>query len=155
MITYIEIKTAIKNDQWDRAITILRDKYENKPELYLTLEKIRKSVNLDRRITWREFLEVVFGKMDRFKSKNELLEDECDKFISIYKPQSDLVPLIKTFLKSYVSDEEFRKIIDEKNFAQLNLLPLFPLDELKTLGDWRDIITEYVKNYVPLNTYAA
>jgi len=150
-----EIKTAIKNDQWDRAITILRDKYENKPELYLTLEKIRKSVNLDRRITWREFLEVVFGKMDRFKSKNELLEDECDKFISIYKPQSDLIPLIKTFLKSYVSDEEFRKTIDEKNFAQLNLLPLFPLDELKTLGEWRIIITEYVKDYVPLNTYVA
>ncbi len=150
-----EIKQAIEQEQWDRAIRILRDKYENKPELYLTLEKIRKSVNLDRRITWREFLEIVFGRIDRFKTKNEMLEDECAKFISIYKPDSELIPSIKNFLKAYVSNEEFRKIIDEKSFTKLNFSPLFPLDELKTLGDWMNIIVEYVKDYVSLNTYVA
>ncbi len=148
-----EIKTAVENEQWERAVSILRVKYENKPKLYLTLEKIRRSVNLDRRISWREFLEVVFGRLDRFKRKNELLEDECDKFISIYKPDNDLVPIIKNFLKNYVSDEDFRKIINKGSFAQLNFYPLFTLDELATLGEWRNIIVEYVKDYVPLNTY--
>jgi type I restriction enzyme R subunit len=150
-----EIKLAIEREQWERAIDILRKKYENKPELFLTLEKIRKSENLDRRLTWREVLERIFGFIDRFKTKDEKLEEECAKFISIYKPQSKDVPYIKNFLKAYVSDEDFRKIIDEKNFAELNFYPGFSIDELKTLGKWRDIITEYVKDYIIFNLYAA
>ena len=69
-----EIKQAVENEQWEKAIAAVREKYENKPQLYLTLEKIRKSENLDRRLTWREFLERVFGFIPGFKSKNEKLE---------------------------------------------------------------------------------
>ncbi len=150
-----DIKQAVENEQWERAILILREKYENKPELYLTLEKIRKSENLDRRITWREVLERIFGLIDRFKTKDEKLEEECDKFISIYKPESQYIPYIKTFLKAYVGDEEFRKIIDNKNFADLNFYPGFSMEELIKLGEWRDKIVEYAKDYIVFNTYAA
>ena len=151
----IEIKKAVENEQWDRAIIILREKYENKPELYLTLEKIRKSENLDRRITWREVLERIFGFIDKFKTKDEKLEEECDKFISIYKPDSQYVPYIKNFIKAYISDNEFRKIIDEKRFGDLNFYPSFSMEELIKLGKWRDIITNYAKDYIVFNTYAA
>lgn len=150
-----EIKIAVENEQWDRAISIIREKYEDKPELFLTLEKIRKSENLDRRITWREVLERIFGLIDRFKTKDEKLEEECDKFISIYKPESEKVPYIKTFLKAYVSDENFRKIIDSGKFADLNFYPGFSANELKLLGNWRDTIIEYVKDYIIFNTYVA
>ncbi len=149
-----EIKQAVENEQWERAILILREKYENKPELYLTLEKIRRNENIDRRITWREVLERIFGFIDRFKTKDEKLEEECDKFISIYKPDSQYVPYIKNFLKAYVSDEEFRKIIDEKNFTALNFYPSFSMEELIELGKWRDIVPEYAKDYIPFNIYA-
>ncbi len=150
-----EIKQAIEREQWDRAIDILRKKYENKPELFLTLEKIRKSENLDRRLTWREVLERIFGFIDRFKTKDEKLEEECAKFISIHKPESKDVPYIKNFLKAYVSDDNFRKIIDEKKFTELNFYPGFSIEELKALGKWRDIITEYAKDYIIFNLYAA
>ena len=46
----------------------------------MNLEKIKRSQNLDRRVTWREVLEKVFGFIDGFKNKDDLLEDECDKF---------------------------------------------------------------------------
>ncbi len=148
-----EIKTAVENEQWDRAVQIMRNKYEDKPKLFLNLEKIRKSENLDRRLSWREFLERIFGLIDSFKGKNELLEEECEKFISIYKPESKYVPYIKNYLKAYVTDEKFREIINNKHFGDLNVYPGFPMSEFKALNGWREIVPEYIKDYVPVNAY--
>jgi len=148
-----EIKEAVSREQWDKAVGILRDKYEDKPELYLNLEKIRKSENLDRRLTWREFLERVFGLIDAFKSKDEKLEEEVEKFISIYKPESKYVPYIRNYLKAYITDERFREIINNRHFAELNVYPGFSMQEFKALNGWRDTVPEYVKDYVPVNQY--
>ena len=148
-----DVKQAVEKEQWEKAIAILRDKYENKPELYLNLEKIRKSENLDRRLTWREFLERIFGFITGFKSKDEKLEEECEKFISIYKPDSKYVPYIKNYLKAYVSDEQFRQIINNKRYGELDFYPAFTKDEFRALNDWRDIVPEYAKDYIPFNTY--
>ncbi len=149
----IDIKDAVDNEQWDKAISIVREKYEDKPELYLNLEKIRNSENIDRRITWRELLEKVFGLIDTFKSKDEKLEAECEKFISIHKPESKYVPYIKNYLKAYVTDEHFRNIINNKHFSDLNVYAGFPMSEFKKLNSWREKVPEYVKNYISINTY--
>ncbi len=148
-----EIKTAIENEQWDKAVHIVREKYEDKPKLFLNLNKICKSENLDRRLSWREFLERIFGLIDRFKDKDELLEEECEKFISIYKPESKYVPYIKNYLKAYVTDEKFRNIINNKHFADLNVYAGFSMPEFKALNGWRDVVPEYVKDYVPINQF--
>ena len=141
-----DIKIAVDNEQWEKAITITRERYEDKPELYLTLEKIRRSENLDRRVTWREVLERVFGLIDRFKNKNELLEEECDKFIAIYKPASQYILYIKNFMKAYIADSHFRDIID--NDGDLHHYPGFSFAEYKALNSWRDKIPGYVKDYL-------
>ena len=146
-----EIKTAVENEQWEKAVNITRKKYENKPELYINLQKIKKSESLDRRLTWREFLERIFGFIKKFKSKEELLEDECEKFISIHKPKNEYIPYIKNFIKAYISDEKFRYNIDNKNFPRDYAGFTFP--EYKALNGWRDIIPEYVKDYVRINTF--
>jgi type I restriction enzyme, R subunit len=150
-----EISLAVDNEQWDRAISIVRNKYENQPELYMTLERLQKSENLDRRLSWREFLERVFGRIDRFKSKDDKLEEECGKFIAIHKPDSKYVPYIKNFLKAYVSDEKFRSIIHEKRYGDLNFYSAFSMEEFKALNGWRETIPEYAKDYISFNTYAA
>jgi len=148
-----DIKTAVENEQWDKAVKVTRDRYENKPELYLNLEKIRRSENLDRRISWREVLERIFGFIDKFKDKDEILEEEVEKFISIYKPESKYVPYIKNYLKAYITDEKFRDIINNKHFAELNVYPGFSMSEFKALNGWRETVPEYVKDYVPINQY--
>ena len=148
-----DIKSAVENEQWEKAVKIVRDKYEDKPQLFLNLEKIRKSENLDRRISWREVLERIFGFIDKFKDKNELLEEECEKFISIYKPESKYVPYIKNYLKAYVTDERFRDIINNKHFAELNVYAGFSMLEFKALNGWRETVPEYVKDYVPVNQF--
>lgn len=148
-----EIKEAVDSEQWDKAVQIIRERYEDKPELYLNLEKIRKSENLDRRLSWREFLERIFGLIDIFKSKDDKLEEECEKFISVCKPESKYVPYIKNYLKAYVSDEQFRAIINNKDFSQLNFYAGFSLAEFKALNGWKDKVPEYVKDYIPVNTF--
>lgn len=145
-----ELALAVENEQWDKAVQIAREKYEDKPELFLNLEKIRKSESLDRRITWREFLERVFGLIDSFKSKDEKLEEECEKFISIYKPESKYIPHIKNFLKAYVSDPYFREII--KNNGDLHHYPGFSFEEYKALNSWREEVPAYADDYISFNT---
>jgi len=147
----IEVKSAVKNEQWDKAVQIMRDKYEDKPQLFLNLEKIRKSENLDRRISWREFLERVFGFIDVFKSKDEKLEEECEKFISIYKPESKYVLHIKNYLKAYIADEYFRNEINNQRFPRE--YAGFTMAEYKALNGYREIVPEYVKYYVSINQY--
>lgn len=148
-----DIKSAVDNENWDRAIAIIKEKYENQPDLYMNLEKIKKSQNLDRRVTWREVLEKIFGFIDGFKNKDDLLEDECDKFISIYKPEPETVPYIKNFIKAYTADSRFREIIDTKTFPQLNFYAGFSVQDYLNLKDYKDILPTYIKENINLNTY--
>jgi len=147
----MEVKTAVENEYWDKAIKIMRDKYEDKPKLFLNLEKIRKSENLDRRLSWREFLERIFGLIKGFKDKDELLEEECEKFISIYKPESKYVSCIKNYLKAYVTDEHFRNEINNQRFPRE--YAGFTMPEYQALNGYRKIIPEYIKDYVSVNQY--
>jgi len=148
-----EIRGAVEKEQWENAIGILKDKYEDKPELYLNLETIRRNENLDRKLTWREFLERVFGLIPGFMTKDEKLEEECGTFISIHKPDSKYVPYIKNYLKAYVSDKQFRRIINKKQYGELDFYPAFTKDEFKALDGWRDIVPEYARDYIPFNAY--
>jgi hypothetical protein len=45
----------------------LKEKYENKPEEYFDLEKLRKSLKIDRKIGWRELygLNLLLGNADK------------------------------------------------------------------------------------------
>lgn len=148
-----EIKTAVENNQWEKAISTLREKYEDKPNLFLNLDKIRKSQNLDRRVSWREVLERVFGFIDRFETKDEKLETEVEKFISIYKPEPVYVPYIRNYMKAYIGDEQFRTIINAKEYGELNTYAGFGMAEFKSLNGYREEVPNYIKNYVPLNQF--
>jgi type I restriction enzyme R subunit len=148
-----EIKTAVFNDQWDKAIERVRERYEDKPNLFLNLDKIRKSENLDRRVSWREVLERIFGFIDRFDTKDERIETEVEKYISIEKPDPKYVPYIRNFMKAYIGDEHFRMIINAKEYAELNTYAGFTMAEFKALDGYREKLPNYIKDYIPLNQY--
>lgn len=148
-----EIKEAVENEQWDRAVAQIRKKYEDKPNLFINLEKIRKSENLDRRLTWKEFLERVFGFIDGFKSKDEKLDEEFANFLAISKPESKYVPYMRHYFKAYVTDAQFREHIDSKDFNFLDTYPAFSKADFRELNGYREAIPAYVKDYVSLNAY--
>jgi len=131
----------------------IKNEIFDKPEEYFNLEKLRKSLKLDRRVGLREIIEKVFGTIPGFKSKDELLDDEFEKFIAIHKPDNKYIAPIKKFLKAYITDSEVRDIVEKKEFSRFATNPKVSMNDYKVLNGWRDVIPEYVKDYVSLNTF--
>ena len=150
-----EIEQAMTDDRLDLAATLARDHFENRPELYLTLEKLKEAEKLDRRLTWREVVERIFGRIDHFRTKDELLDDEYANFIAVTpdKPNALQAAAIRNFMKAYITDPHIRDIIESKEYGKLVTNPKVNLQDLKDLNGYLTAIPEYVKDYVTLNTY--
>lgn len=131
----------------------IKTKLFDKPEDYINLDKLRKSIRADRRITLREIIEKIFGGISRFKSKDELLEEEFAKFVAIYKPENKDVYPIKNYLKAYITDNEVRDIVESGEYGRFATNPKVSMADFKQLGNWREVVPEYVKDYVTLNTF--
>jgi len=112
-----------------------------------------KSEGLDRRLSWKEVLMRIFGMIDRFKTREELLEEEFQKFVAINKPEPENAVRIKNYMIAYLTDAQVRQIIDSGNYAELASNPKLSLNDLLALDKWLRLVPAYVKDYVPLNTY--
>ncbi|MDQ1336305.1 MAG: type restriction enzyme subunit [Thermodesulfobacteriota bacterium] len=150
-----EVRTRYEQGDIKGAEEVVVATLFNKPEDFFDLQKLRKAVQADRRITLREILAKVFGDIDRFKTKDELLEEELAKFVSIHKPDALHMPVIRQFFKAYVTDGGIRKIVDDREFGRLADNAKVSMSDIKSLEGWRDVIPEYVKDYVSLNAFVA
>jgi type I restriction enzyme, R subunit len=150
------IAKAVEAGQWNRVIDYVNREVFDKPEEYYNLDKLRKAAAADRRLTLREILEKVFGLIPRFKSKDELLEEEFAKFVADYKPEeSAAIPAIKTYFKAYVTSGRVRDIIESRQFTDLATNPVFSTRDFRAVPEkYRALVPEYVKDYVPLNQFA-
>ena len=151
------IVAAVEAGQWDRVIDYVNREVFDKPEEYYTLDKLRKAAAVDRRITLREILEKVFGLIPRFKSKDELLEEEFAKFVADHVPEPpSAIPAIKHYFKAYVTSGCGRDIIDQRQFTDLATNPVFSTRDYKAVPErFRTLVPEYIKDYVSLNQFAA
>ena len=151
------IAKAVEAGQWDRVIDYVNREVFDKPEEYYTLDKLRKAAAVDRRLTLREILEKVFGLIPRFKSKDELLEEEFAKFVADHKPEeAEAIPAIKTYFKAYVTSDQIRHIIESRQFTDLATNPVFSTRDFRAVPEkYRTVIPEYIKDYVSLNQFAA
>ncbi len=150
------IATAVEAGQWDRVIDYVNREVFDKPEEYYTLAKLRWAAAVDRRLTLREILEKVFGLIPRFKSKDELLEEEFAKFVADYKPEEfRSIPAIKSYFKAYVTSDKIRDIVERRHFTDLATNPVFSTRDFRAVPEkYRNLIPEYVKDYVSLNQFA-
>ena len=151
------VAAAVEAGQWDRVIDYVNREVFDKPEEYYTLDKLRKAAAVDRRLTLREILEKVFGLIPRFKSKDELLEEEFSKFVADRVPEPpSAIPAIKTYFKAYVTSNRVRDIIDSRQFTDLATNPYFTTHDFRAVPQqYRTLVPEYIKDYVSLNQFAA
>ena len=151
------IAEAVESGQWDRVVDYVNQEILNKPEEYYTLEKLRKAAAVDRRVSLREILEKVFGLIPRFKSKDELLEEEFAKFVADYKPEeADAILAIKNYFKAYITNDLVRHVIENRQFTDLATNAVFSTRDFRAVPEkYRSLIPEYVKDYVSLNQFAA
>ncbi|MHB8744750.1 MAG: DEAD/DEAH box helicase family protein [Sulfuricaulis sp.] len=150
------IAEAVEAGQWDRVIDYVNREVFDKPAEYYTLDKLRKAAAVDRRVSLREILEKVFGLIPRFKSRDELLEEEFAKFVADTKPEeATAIPAIKTYFKAYLTSDRVRGIIESKHYTDLATNPYFSSRDFKAVpAKYRALIPDYVKDYVSLNQFA-
>ena len=149
------IARAVEAGEWDRVIDYVNREVFDKPEEYYNLDKLRRAAEVDRRVSLREILEKVFGLIPRFKSRDEMLEEEFAKFVADRKPEdAAAMPAIKHYFKAYVVSNQLRDSIDKGQFTDLATNPFFSTRDFKAVPPrWRTLVPDYVKDYVPLNTF--
>jgi len=146
------VQNMMENKDIDGIEQFILQNMFDKPEEYYNLEKLRTSMKVDRKLTLREIIEKMLGQIPYFKTKDELLEDEFDKFDSRYLPDEASFGYAKNFFKSYITDTEFRDIIEHKQFALLNTNPNG--DVFRNLStELRTLIPEYIKDNVSLSRF--
>jgi type I restriction enzyme R subunit len=149
-----EIKQLMEAGDVEIATARAKEKYDNKPEEYFDLEKLRRSLKIDRKIGWRELLELIyFG--NQIKGKDDLLSDEFEKFLSTNNVANinDLQGL-RYFFYAYITDPSVREIIDQQDFTELYHNPTFNVEDFNRVPDeMKSKLPYYVKTYVPLNKF--
>jgi type I restriction enzyme R subunit len=133
----------------------VKEKIFNKPEDFFTLERIRQGYKADRHISLWEILDKVFGRIPRFKSRDELAEEEFEKYLVNSEVSKDLYYEAREFFRNYLIDENFRTIVNQRRFNELAGDPTM-VEALQKLGKetYLSKIPEYIKDNVKLNTFA-
>jgi type I restriction enzyme, R subunit len=147
-----EIKRMVEKKDFEAIENYIVDNVFDKPEEYYNLDKLRKTLKLDRRLNLREIVEKIFGFIPYFKNKDELLEEEFDKFDSRYTPDEHSFAAARHFFKSYLTDAEFRDIIESRQYARLATNPNREAFQNVSL-ELRNQITEYIKDNISLNQF--
>ncbi len=151
------IATHVEAGQWDKVIDYVNKEVFDKPNEFYSLEKLRKAAGVDRRLGVREIIEKILGFIPRYKTKDELLEEEFAKFVADRKPSdAKLMPALKQYFKAYATDSRVRSVIDSKRFTEFYTSSSFAMADFKAVPlEYRMLIPEYIKDYVPLNQFLA
>lgn len=156
------VAQQVGDGQWEQAIEFVASELFDKPSEYFNLDKLRRAAGVDRRLGLREILEKAFGFITGFKSKDELLEEEFEKFLLDQQnatgfhadSTASAVQAMKYYFKAYATDHRLRDIIEARRLTALNVYPPFGMNDFKAVPPaWRTRIPEYVKDYVPLNQF--
>jgi len=101
----------------------------------------------------------LIGKIKQLRNKDELMEDEIQKFVITHKIDEAEVRyyyLIKAFFKAYLIDRELQEIMESKEYQRLATNPIFNMKDFKELKQWNggpEFIVTYIKDYVPINKF--
>ena len=143
------IQEMVKDHNFEGAETYLKENILDKPQEFFTLEKLRKSLGLDRNLTASELLLHALGHIDKIKSKKECLDEEFDKLDKALNPSDDVYNDARQFFEAYTGDNEYREIIDSKEFAKLKVHPSGEAFSNLT-PELRQLIPLYIKQNVNL-----
>lgn len=152
----LEIVEAMEQGNLDTATYLTLEKFLNSDGSHYTLDKLRRALKIDRKISVKEILDMIFNG-NEIKSKDILVQEEFEKFISTIDPTeiTDLHAL-KYFFFAYLTDPEVRQIIDAKDYTSLNTLSTLSSDDfVRVQPEMREFIPNYIKTYIPIDKFTA
>jgi len=148
----------VKIDMEDRnaAIQYFKEKILNKPIYFMTLEKISNLLKLGRRVDVEEVLDMVMGRLDKPKSKEELLDEKFDEVVhlnnlgDVFADNSQLYRDARSLFDAYISSARVREAIDNGYYQDLETTSELTAKEFYSLKNEKldEPIIEYVRDYV-------
>ncbi|MDF7805880.1 DEAD/DEAH box helicase family protein [Pontiellaceae bacterium B12219] len=149
------LQQEVEAERWDVAVDYVTGNLFDKPAEFFTLEKLRRAAGVDRRLSIREILEKIFGHISHFKSRDEILDEEFNRFVLDQKPEdAEHLMAMKRYFSAYAVDGYLRNIIESGHLSDLNVNPSFNMADFKEVpSKWRETIPEYIKDYVSLNQF--
>lgn len=144
-------KDAVENWDYEKMEEYVRSNIFDRPNEYYNITKLREGYkpHTDRRLGLWEMLDYIFGKISKFKTKDDVAEEEFEKFM-VNNPLIDQEKFYaaKEFFKYYLVDEEFRSNINLKNFQKYSSQPeihhIFQLLGKDTMTE----VIDYIKDNV-------
>ncbi len=160
---YPSFKNKIKNNknliqmmdnfEYESAEKYLNENIFNKPEEFFTLEKLGKALKIDRKLSVSELLLYAFDHIHQIKSRRECLDEEFEKLDDKLSPPEEHYNDVKHFFETYIQDEEYRTIIDNGKFVELNVHPSGQCFK-RIPKKFREIIPNYVRDRINLDIFA-
>ena len=147
--SFNSLKQMIENQNFNDAEEYFKEKYLNKS---YSLDRLREALGLDVNISIKDLLLYTFGFISKIKNKDEILEEEFDKFDDKFKPDESSFNAVKQVFEAYATDKDFRDKVDSGKYAELNVHPsgdyFFKLPE-----DLRNKIPSYIKENINLERF--
>ena len=148
-----KIIELVNQQNFEEAGTYLKEYVLDKPQEFFTIEKLRKSLGLDRQLTVPELLLHSFGHITHIPSQRECLDEEFDKLDMALEPDDSNYNSAREVFEAYSVDEEFREIVDSRRYANLGVHPSG--DAFRKLPtELKERIPDYIKQYVNLERLA-
>lgn len=150
------VKQQVAEGNFNAAEQYIIQELFDKPDDYINMDKLRRAINIDRRIVLREVIDKIFGLIPGYKSKHELVEDEFEQFKQTRQISPDKFYDIKNFFEVYITDKQVRRIFEDRNPQLLADCPTFSIGDLKSLGTANaKIVIDYIADNINLNRFAS
>ncbi len=150
MLKDIELKSAVEKKDWQKVISIINEKYNNKPQFgFESNESIGKSMNLQRIPTWEELVELFYGIKSSLKTKEELLQETVNKCMQIFQIEDVKKKDLRKLIEAYIESKEIRVFIEEDKFMMFDYTGIYSIKEFMKLGNNAVKIAKSIKEYIP------
>ncbi len=149
-----EFTDLYNNGHLEEALNYLKTNIlgEDKPNFFMTPEKIRKIFNLDRRLELREILDLIMKNKEPL-TKDEYIKQKFDEFVSDKNLGEELVGAEYNdsfeLFDAYITNRKIAEAIDNKTYGALEGFGSLSINQLVQLGPKRiEQIVRYIQDYI-------
>ncbi len=150
-----ELVTRYEQDT-NAALQYLKEHVFDKPKYFMNIDKISKLFKINRRLEPDEALDVIMGKIEKPKTKQEILDEKFDEIVALNDLEEKvgsnpgLYRDARSLFDAYVSSSKVQTALDEGDLTVLHHSAELTFDEFKACRDAKvdEPIMNYVRDYI-------
>lgn len=150
-----ELREAVDREDWQRLWSYVNANLFDKPQEFWNFEKLQSAYGIDRRISPEELMRKVFIAGYQLKTRQDLVEEQFERFISTGMVDGSHYNETKQLFSSYLLFDDIRGVMnDQRQMGNLATDMRLSMQDLKKLGRAGiDATINYIKDNVPLNKF--